>query len=240
MKTLNSIASVLLLFSMSELSFSNAEFKVRYCSPTNECNDVATLFGRNPNNAQHNEEFVFLDESKKTTKVFAGNVKGFSLIYGDEKNNEIYASIKGDIKRVEFANSHYTLNSDNISAEHMRYLIEKSKLLPDKNKLNSDKERKWAEDDKLKNLPNQVLVWKTAEVANCGEVKYVVRTNQMGKKDIPGLDFERHGKFYIPYDIQGIVCTPEGRVILQLAYWSGAAYSQSIAIIDTGIKAVSH
>lgn len=237
---LNRLFLIFSLFSLSELSFSNTEFEIRYCPPNGGCFDVATLFGRNPNKDQYEEEFVFLNSENKGAKVFAGNLKGFSLIYGGDGSSDIYASIKGDIKKIDFSKNRYILSPASISPEKLNSLIKKNKSLPNERELKSDSEKKWTMDDKLTHTPNQTLVWKTTTIPNCGEVNYVVRTNQLGEKDTPGVEFDEHGKFYIPYDIQGIICTREGRIILQLAYWSGAAYSQSVAIIDTEIKAVTH
>jgi len=211
--------------------------------------EIPTLFGIEPNLNQADEEWVLAPDKRE---VYAPL---FTFDMRFNAQSVPYVILGGKtVQKVDFKGGRYRLKAAEIDQQEFK------KLLPFTNKKLNEMDTLYLDGrSKLPSTPNLEKMYREETVKNCGQVKYFYRNDENGDVLPPLVKFEKHGAISVPsYSVNKITCTEEGRIILQLALFTPTGgktdyiinennemieawtYRPVVAIIDTGIKAVTH
>lgn len=232
------------LILLSPSVWASSRLPVLYKAPDDgPIKEVSILFGNRPNLHQRNEEWAILENSDDKNKGYIPLYFHYYLRYA---NDEVYLLVDGwEPKKITFTDGLYKLMESELSLVELydQPLVRRNKLFS-LDKTSAEKRKH------IVKKPNLNIEWKREKIPFCGEIKFILRTNNSGSWDTNQIVFERHGIVSIPYyTVENVICTNNGRIILQLAYYVATGgirsgddewdYYQSIAIIDTGITGIS-
>ena len=216
---------------------------------TNTEVEVPTLFGIEPNPNQANEEWVLTQDNREVYAPMAT----FDMRFDNQ--SVPYVLLHGKpLQKVELDGEHYELRPADIS-----FKIFQTLPIYENKKLRAQSEAYLNERTVLPSTPNLEKMYREEVVENCGKARFFHRNNAKGEFLPPIIKFEKHGSIsLLGYAVNKITCTKEGRIILQLGLYTATGgkmdyvmnennemveawtYRPAVAIIDTGIKAVTH